>query len=119
MAAADVTKSEVASAAKADTARIAEDHRRKGAEGVGIVPVAALLRPNVVVAVPSSWRQLTAPEKSSRASVATAVAYQVVEEDVTWTSEAEEAEGCLPVGKHQTVVVVRAVEADDPSVGQG
>lgn len=50
------------------------------------------------------------------------MAYPVVEEDApwTWTSEEEEAEGCLvePVEIHQMVAVGRVVEADDPSVVQ-
>lgn len=59
----DVAKPEV-SAAKADTARIAGDHRRKTVvEAVEIVPAAALQRPN---AVPSFW-QLIASENSARA----------------------------------------------------
>lgn len=68
--AADAAKPEVVAAAMADTVRIAEGrHRwRTAAEVAGIVPAAVPLRPNVVVVVvPSSWRQLTAPEKSARA----------------------------------------------------
>lgn len=68
---ADAAKPEVvaAAAATADTARIAEEHRWKtAAEVAGIVPAAVPLRPNAaVVVVPSSWRRLTAPEKSARA----------------------------------------------------
>lgn len=68
VAVADVAKLEVVSAARADTARIVGDHRQQmAAEAVEIVPAAVLLRPNVAVVVPSSWRQLTAPEKSARA----------------------------------------------------
>lgn len=45
------------------------------------------------------------------------MAYPVVEEDAPpSTSGAEGVEGCSPVGIRRTVVVVRAVEADDPSV---
>lgn len=47
------------------------------------------------------------------------MAYPGVEEDAPpLTSAAEGAEGCLPVGIRRTVAVVRAVEADDPSVVQ-
>jgi hypothetical protein len=86
-------------------------------EVVEIVLVAALLRPNVVAVVPSSWRRQTALERTARASVVTVAACRVVEADVLpSTLAAKVAAGYSLVEIRLMVVVVRAVEADDPLV---
>lgn len=116
-AVADAAKLAVVWAAVAETARIAAVHRWKmAAEVVEIVPV-ALPRPSAEVAVPSSWRRPTAPETSARASVVTAAACRVVEEDARpLTSAEEEVEECSPVGNHRMAAAVRAAAVDDPLV---
>lgn len=112
VAVADAARPEVVLAVEAETVRIAGVHQKTAVEAVETVLAAVLLRPNVA-AVPSSWRRLTALEKSAQASAATAAAYQVVEEDARpWTLEAEEAEECSPVGIHPMVAAAQAAEAD-------
>lgn len=115
-AAADAASPGEVSGAEVGTVRIAGVRRsRMAAEAVGIDPAAAPLRPNA--AVPSSWSRLAAAERSAPASVVTAAAFQVVEEDAQpWTSAGEEAEECSRVEIRLRVVAVRAAEADGPSV---
>lgn len=120
-AAVDVANREEALAAMVGIVQTAGVHRRRRAVAVaGTDPAVALLRPNVVAVVPSSWRPSAAPVKSAQASAATAVASRVVEEDVRpWTWEEEAVEECLQVESHQLVVVVaQVVEVDDPLVVQ-
>lgn len=84
---------------------------------VEIVPAVALPRPNVEVAVPSSWKRLTVLETSARASVVMAAACQVAEEDARpLTLEEEEVEEYSPVGNHRMVAAAQVAEVDDPLV---
>jgi len=86
-------------------------------EVVEIVLAVALLRPNVVAVVPSSWKRQTALERTARASVVTVAACRVVEADVLpSTSAAKVAVEYSPVEIRLRVVVVQVAEVDDPLV---
>lgn len=119
-AAVDAAIREVASAAVAGTVRTAGVRRPRTAVAVaGIGPAAVPRRPNAAAA-PSSSRPPAAPVRPARASVATAAASPVVAEDAPpWTSEAEAAEGCSPVGILPRAVAAQAAEVDDPSAVPG